>query len=104
MFSSEQFITIDTTDPTINPLTLNTTYFCGDTSLKLTCNTYDSSTIDNVKITATSPSGSTNYSAEYESGNDYFANFTITEEGTWNTRPVQFFRGALKGTIPKNET
>jgi len=83
-FSSEQFITIDTTSPTINPLTLNTTYFCGNTSLKLTCATYDSSTIDNVKIAATSPSGSTNYSAEHESGNNYFTNLTIGEEGTWN--------------------
>jgi hypothetical protein len=82
--SSIQFLTIDTTDPTINSLTLNTSYFCGDTSLKLTCDTYDSSTIDNVKIMAMSPSGPTNYSAEYESGNDYFINLTIDEEGIWN--------------------
>lgn len=83
-FSNKHFITIDTTNPTINSLTLNTSYFCGNTSLKLTCDTYDSSTIDNVKIMATSPSGSTNYSAEYESGNDYFINLTISENGIWN--------------------
>jgi len=75
-------ITIDLTAPTINTINLNETFFCGNTSLRVTCNTTDLNGIKEVIIEANKPSGKLNYSTLFN-GN-YYSDLLVNEVGNWS--------------------
>lgn len=84
-YSENNSFTVDLTKPEISSVLINQSHTCGTNSrVRVNCTATDILlSIDKVIIQELSPSGTTNYSTIFLTGNTWYADILVDELGTW---------------------
>ena len=82
--TSVRNIIVDRTVPSINSFLLNNTYFCGESTLRIGCDTDDEYGISDVLMEIYSPFGVSNVSATNISLSNYVYDVSINQSGDWD--------------------
>ena len=90
-YANNLSLNVDRTNPFVNSVLVNETHTCGDsTFVRVTCNTNDSTGIENVIIEAINSSGNKNFTADFFAENDYYVDLLINQIGSWNFNCYSF--------------
>jgi hypothetical protein len=79
-----QSLIVDRTSPILHNSGLNESFFCGNTSLRMSCNLSDDYFMDSVWFSVVSPLGTSNYTATNVSISNYVYDLIVGEKGVWN--------------------
>jgi len=84
-YSSNNTFTVDLTKPVISSVLINETYTCGTQQVRVNCTATDEILgVKKVIIQEISPSGATNYTGIFLTGNTWYADIFIDETGDWS--------------------
>jgi hypothetical protein len=82
--SAVQDLIVDRTNPTLGDFSLNESFFCGATSVRMSCDVSDNYFIDSVWFSVESPSEESNYTAVNISMSNYVYDLITNEKGDWD--------------------